>query len=85
MSCVPLSYVVRELGVPDPDATYKSFDVQAIACWSPMEGVVFQADARKVHQHIKCFLQTETAEQWVKKPIAKKQNGRADMEAFRNH
>lgn len=83
VSGVPLSYVVRELGVPDPDATYESFNEQAIAC-SPLEGAVFQADARKVHQLIKSFLQTETAEQWVK-PIAKKQNGRADMEALRNH
>ena len=83
VSGVPLSYVVRELSVPDPDATYESFNEQAIAC-SPLEGAVFQADARKVHQLIKSFLQTETAEQWVK-PIAKKQNGRADMEALQNH
>ena len=80
---VPLSYVVREIGTPDPEATYESFNEQAIAC-SPLTGAVFQADARKVHQLIKSFLQTETAEQWVK-PIAKKQNGRADMEALRNH
>ena len=78
-----LSYVVRELGVPDPGATYESFNEQAIAC-SPLEGAAFQADARKVHQLIKSFLQTETAEQWVK-PIAKKQNDRAYMEALRNH
>ena len=78
-----LSYVVRELGVPDPGATCESFNEQAIAC-SPLEGAAFQADARKVHQLIKSFLQTETAEQWVK-PIAKKQNDRAYMEALRNH
>ena len=80
---MPLSYVVREVGTPKAEVTYESFNKQAIAC-SPLSGVVIQADARKVHQLIKSFLQTEMAEQWVK-PIAKKQNGRADMEALRNH
>ena len=83
VSGVPLSYVVREKDTPDPDAVYESFNEQAVAC-SPLTGAVFQADAWKVHQLIKSFLQTETAKQWVK-PIAKKQNGRSDMEALRNH
>jgi hypothetical protein len=39
---------------------------------------------QEVHQLIKSFLQTETAEQSVKQ-IAKKQNGRVDMEALRNY
>ena len=80
---VPLSYVVREIEEPVPDATYESFNEQAIAC-SPLQGTVFQADARKVHQLIKSFLQTETAEQWIK-PLARKQSSRADMEALRKH
>jgi len=80
---VPLSYVVREKEAPDVDASYESFNERAIAC-APLIGATYQADARKVHQLIKSFLQTETAEQWVK-PLAKKQSGRADMQALRNH
>jgi hypothetical protein len=80
---VPLSYVVREVADPADDVDYESFNEQAIAC-SPLTGPVFQADSRKVHQLIKSFLQTETAEQWIK-PLARKQNGRADMEALRKH
>jgi hypothetical protein len=80
---VPLSYVVREVAEPADDVDYESFNEQAIAC-SPLTGPVFQADSRKVHQLIKSFLQTETAEQWIK-PLARKQSGRADMEALRKH
>ena len=80
---VPLSYVVREKEQPEPDAEYGSFNEQAIAC-APLQGPTFQADGRKVHQLIKSFLQTETAEQWIK-PIARHQSGRQDMQAFRNH
>ena len=80
---VPLSYVVRDKEEPDRTGTFESFNERAIAC-SPMEGAVFQADARKVHQLIKSFLQTETAEQWIK-PLARRQSGRADMKALRAH
>ena len=80
---VPLSYVVREKEVGDPLADFSSFNERAVAC-SLLSGPTFQADARKVHQLIKSFLQTETAEQWIK-PLARKQNGRDDMQALRNH
>ena len=80
---VPLSYVVREKEEPDLDSTFESFNERAIAC-SPLRGASFQADARKVHQLLKSFLQTESAEQWIK-PIARKQSGRSDMEALRAH
>ena len=80
---VPLSYIIRDAEVPAIDAVYESFNELAIAC-SPLTGAVFQADARKVHQLLKSFLQTETAEQWIK-PLTRKQNGRADMEALRKH
>lgn len=83
VSGVPLSYVVREKEHDELDAEYGSFNEQAVAC-APLEGPTFQADARKVHQLIKSFLQTETAEQWIK-PIAKRQSGREDMQALRNH
>ena len=80
---VPLSYVIREKEDPDHSGVFESFNERAIAC-SKLEGSVFQADARKVHQLIKSFLQTETAEQWIK-PLARRQSGRADMKALRDH
>jgi hypothetical protein len=83
VSGVPLSYVVRLKETPDPRTNYKSFNEQAIAC-ALLSGQTFQADARKVHQLLKSFLQSETAEQWIK-PISQKQSGRGDMIALRNH
>ena len=81
---VPLSYVVRERESPEPGFEYgSSFNEKAVAC-APLNGPTFQADARKVHQLIKSFLQTETAEQWIK-PNARRQSGRDDMQALRNH
>ena len=70
---VPLSYVVREKEEAEEGATYEGFNERAVAC-APLVGASFQADVRKVHQLIKSFLQTETAEQWIK-PHARKQNG----------
>ena len=83
VSGVPLSYVVREKEIPDAGAVYGSFNEKAIAC-APLVGPTFQADARKAHQLIKSFLQTESAEQWIK-PMARHQSGREDMQALRNH
>ena len=83
VSGVPLSYVVREKEIPDVGADYNSFNERAVAC-APLAGPTFQADSRKVHQLIKSFLQTETAEQWIK-PMARRQSGREDMQALRNH
>ena len=80
---IPLSYVIRESQVPDRDIDYPSFNERAIA-YAPLTGPNFQADARKVHQLLKSFLQTETAEQWIK-PIARRLSGRDDMIALRNH
>ena len=80
---VPLSYVVREKEIGDSGAEFGCFDERAIACAS-LTGPTFQADSRKVHQLIRSFLQTETAEQWVK-PLARRQSGREDMQALRNH
>ena len=80
---VPLSYVVREKEVPDPGTEYSSFNEQAVAC-APLTGPTFQADSRKVHQLLKSFLQTETAEQWIQ-PLARRQSGRDDMKALRSH
>jgi hypothetical protein len=80
---IPLSYVIRESYVPDRIIDYPSFNERAIAC-APLTGPNFQADARKVHQLLKSFLQTETAEQWIK-PIARWQSGREDTIALTNH
>jgi hypothetical protein len=81
VSGVPLYYVVCKQEEADPSVVYESFNKRAIACL-PLTGAVFQADARKVHQLLKSFLQTETAEQWIK-PLVRKQSGRADMKALR--
>ena len=80
---IPLSYVIREIEIPDRAVDYPSFNEKAIAC-APLNGSNFQADARRVHQLLKSFLQTETAEQWIK-PLARRQSGRDDMIALRNH
>jgi hypothetical protein len=45
---------------------------------------MFQADARKVHQLLKSFLQSELAEQCIKS-ISRKQNGCEDTIDLRNH
>jgi hypothetical protein len=83
VSGVPLSYVVRMKEIPDPRTNYQSFNERAIAC-APLSGPTYQADSRKVHQLLKSFLQSETAEQWIK-PLSRKQSGRDDMIALRNH
>ena len=83
VSGVPLSYVVRVKEEPDIETVFDRFDEKAIVC-SPLEGAFFQADARKVHQLIKSFLQTESAEQWIK-PLSRKQSRRADLKALRDH
>lgn len=80
---IPLCYVIREIAEPDRSADFASFNERAIAC-APLNGSNFQADARKVHQLLKSFLQAESAEQWIK-PLAKHQDGRKDMEALRGH
>jgi hypothetical protein len=83
VSGVPLSYVVCEKEFPEGGIDYGSFNEKAIAC-PPLSGPTYQADARKVHQLIKSFLQTETAEQWIKL-IARHHSGRQDIQALRNH
>ena len=80
---IPLSYVIRETEEADRTITYPSFNERAIAS-APLVGPNFQADARKVHQFIKSYLQTEAAEQWIK-PLARLQSGHEDMIALRNH
>ena len=80
---IPLCYVIRELDTPNHAVEFANFNKKAIAC-APLIGSIYQADARKVHQLLKSYLQAETAEQWIK-PLAKHQDGRRDMAALRNH
>jgi hypothetical protein len=71
---IPLRYVIRELEHPNRSA---------IAC-TPLTGSNFQADSRKAHQLLKCFLQAQSAEQWIK-PLARHQDGTKDMKALKGH
>ena len=82
---MPLSYVVREKEEPDTETAFDSFNERTIAC-SRMEGAVFQADARKVHQLIsKIFCRLKLLSSGSRQPLARKQSGRADMKALRDH
>ena len=58
---VPLSYLIWLEETPATDQTYESFNKKAIAC-APLTGPQYQADSRKVHQLLKSFLQSESAE-----------------------
>lgn len=55
---VPLLCVVRLTATPDPLVNHQSFNERAITC-SPLTGPTFQADAWKVNQLLKSFLQSE--------------------------
>jgi hypothetical protein len=85
---VPLSCVIRENNDPDyedEDEDKEDFDFEqlSIKC-TPLVGVFYKADARKVHQLIHGFVQGETAETWIK-PTEKRQNGRLDFKALQAH
>ena len=79
---IPISYVIRENDEPNTDG-HDNFTEKSI-CSAPLEGPKFEADAKQVHQLIYAQVQGETAEQWIK-PLSKKQNGRLDMKALRDH
>ena len=80
---VPLSYVIRDNEEADRNEDDMNFVQKTIAC-APLDGPVFEADARKVHQLILGFVQGENADQWLK-PHLKQENGRTDMIALRKH
>ena len=81
---VPLSYVVRENDDPAHDRDFgEDFQVEMIAC-APLHGAHFRADARCVHQLLKNYLVTETAEQWIK-GLEVHGDGRRDMMALWEH
>jgi hypothetical protein len=81
---IPLSYVVRENTAPDYSNEHEDdFEQLTIDC-APLTGLVFKTDARKVHQLVHGFVQGEIAETWVT-PREKKQDGRIDTQALRDH
>ena len=81
---VPLSYVVRENEDPAHDRDFgEDFQAEMIA-YEPLHGAHFRADARCVHQLLKNYLVSETAEQWIK-GLEVHGNGRRDMMALKEH
>ena len=81
---VPLSYVVRVNENPDFATDFgNDFQAKMVAC-ARLNGNFFKADARKVHQLLKNFLVTETAEQWIQH-LSRHADGRRDMAALRDH
>lgn len=80
---VPLSYVIRANEEADRGDADMNFVQKTIAC-APLNGPVYEADARRVHQLILGYVQGENADQWLK-PHLKQENGRTDMIALRKH
>ena len=79
---VPLSYVIRENANPMFDDN-ANFTTNCVNC-APLAGTRFQADDKAVHQLVLSFVTGEHAEEFVK-PLARRQSGRADIAALRNH
>ena len=73
---VPLSYVVRENDEPIPEG-HDNFIEKCVAC-APLEGPIFEADSRRVHQVISANVQGESAEQWIESIKRKKRKSRHD-------
>lgn len=80
---VPLSYVIREVEVPDPGAIYETHNDRLISR-APLVGSYFIADTRRVHTLLSGFSQGETSENWIRS-IARFQDGRRDFIALRRH
>ena len=81
---IPLSYVIRELEVPEEDCEYASLTERMIACASLLVGQYYIADSRRVHNLLLGFLQGENTENWIRS-VSKYQDGRRDMQALRRH
>ena len=83
---VPLSYVIRNNEAPDYSLELEpDFDFEQLAiASSPLTGLIFKNDARKVHQIIHGFVQGELAENWIK-PKERRQDGRIDYMALKAH
>jgi hypothetical protein len=81
---VPLNYCIRDNEEADySDEDNGNFEQLSIKC-TPLTGLVFDADALKVHQLVQGFVQGETAETWVK-PHERRKNGRVDVASLTAH
>ena len=79
-----LSYIIRDNDDPDHVRDFAGdFTEEIIAC-APLNDPKFRADARKVHQLLKNFLTTESAEQWIW-PLAPRCNSRDNVIELRRH
>jgi hypothetical protein len=81
---IPLNYVIRTEDAPNYDDEGDDDFEQLCIDAAPLDGIVFQADSRKVHQLITGFVSGEAAETWVKR-VAKQKNGRLDFKALAEH
>jgi hypothetical protein len=81
---VPLSYLLREHDAPDyREEGVLDFESLCILC-TPMFGIGYKQDARKLHQLLHGFVQGETAETWIK-AFLRKQDGRVDYKGLLGH
>lgn len=80
---VKLSYVIRENVDPAVDDDFDDFESRAIAC-APLDGPSFKADAKRVHQLLKSFMQGGPGEEWISKSD-RSMNGRDTLQALVNH
>lgn len=83
-SGIPLNYIIRENDLPsyenEADDDFEQLCIEA----AELQGMVFQADSRKVHQLITGLVHGEAAETWIKS-VARRRNGRIDFKALVDH
>jgi hypothetical protein len=80
---IPLSYVVREFDDPT-DALDETDYLTSLVLRAPLNGTVYVADRRQVHQLLTGKVLGETAEEWIR-DHKNKQNGRVDFQALQMH
>ena len=80
---VPLTYVIRELEIPDGTTVYSTFVEECISR-APLIGIKYEADTRQVHQLIILSTQGKPSHEWIK-PLMKRKNGQIDMAALKAH
>ena len=80
---VPLTYVIRELEIPDETTVYSPF-VEEFIARVPLIRIKYEADTPQVHQLILLSTQGQPSHKLIK-PLMKKTNGHIDMTALREH
>ena len=80
---VPLTYVIRELEIPDATTVYSTFVEECIAK-APLLGIKYESDTRQFHQLILSITKGQPSQEWIK-PLMKKTNGQIDMAALIAH